>query len=145
MTRTLHLQKTQRDELTNHSPADLDRLLFAARAGVPPHEPRSADFQSAVSPISNRQPCESCSALYYSKVSQAGSPATSPESFRGTQIGNLRYSGEAVQTFKARNFLWRNSLPEGERWGEGEERVRIDCVQKLRLAFIVLILPLLFL
>src|SRR5438309_7181859 len=57
----------------------------------------SNNFQSAVSPISNRQPCESCSALYYSKVSQAGSPATSPESFRGTQIGNLRYSGEAVQ------------------------------------------------
>src|SRR6266704_4108539 len=26
----------------------------------------------AVSPISNRQPCESSSALYYSKVSQAG-------------------------------------------------------------------------
>src|SRR5438552_14525258 len=88
MTRTLHLQKTRRAKLTNDSTADLHRL-FAARASLPPHEPGSADFQSAVSPISNRQPCESSSALYYSKVSQAGSPAIQ-------QIGNLRYSGDAV-------------------------------------------------
>ena len=38
----------------------------------------------------NRQPCEFSSALNDSKVSQAGSPAIQ-------QIGNLRYSGEAVQ------------------------------------------------
>src|SRR6266702_1322570 len=92
MTRTLHLQKTRRDELTNDSTADLHRLH--------PDEPRSADFQSAVSPISNRQPCKSSNALYYSKVSQAGSTAIQ-------QIGNLRYSREAVQAFKARIFLRR--------------------------------------
>src|SRR5206468_7158321 len=62
--------------------------------GPPAHEARSADFQSAVSPISNRQPCESSCALYYSKVSQAGSHAIQ-------QIGNLRYSGEAVMPMAA--------------------------------------------
>src|SRR5207245_9338897 len=114
MTRPIHLQKPRRDELTNDSTADLHRLH--------PDEPRSADFQSAVSPISNRQPCESCSTLYYSKVSQAGSPAIQ-------QIGNLRYSGEAVQGFKAPNFLWGNSLPEREGWGQGKERVQIDYIR----------------
>ncbi len=53
--------------------------------------PRSADFQSAVSPISNRQGRDSPPASPSSHAPQAGSPATSPESFRGTPIGNLRY------------------------------------------------------
>src|SRR5205085_10355465 len=75
MTRTIHLQKTRRAKLTNDSTADLHRLMMAWAALLPP-EPRSADFQSVY-----------------------------PESFRGTQIGNLRYSGEAIQAFKARNFL----------------------------------------
>src|SRR6266705_6620632 len=71
MTRTLHLQKTRRDELTNDSTADLHRLLFAARAGL--------------------------------------------------------------------------SLPEGEGWGEGEDRVQIDYVRKFRRALIALVLLILFL
>ncbi|MBE0544788.1 MAG: protein kinase [Verrucomicrobia bacterium] len=45
---------------------------------------RSADFQSAVSPISSRQPRESSGAPGKAKRPQAGSPAIQ-------QIGNLRY------------------------------------------------------
>ena len=55
---------------------------------------RSADFQSAVSPISNLQPLLSAQNSAISNSSQAGSTAI-------RQIGNLRY-------LSRREFLWRS-------------------------------------
>jgi hypothetical protein len=65
----------------------------------------SADFQSAVSPISNRQAVESSRELEVSQVPQAGSPAIQ-------QIGNLRY--ELREKTRVRFSL---SPSEGERAG----------------------------
>ena len=76
-------------EKTECGQASPSAVQLAGAALNGPPEPRSADFQSAVSPISNRLPCKSSSALYYSEVSQAGSRAIQ-------QIGNLRYSGFSI-------------------------------------------------
>src|SRR5262249_23503635 len=68
------------------------RLIFSdARSDDAPS--CSADFQSAVSPISNRQSVVSSQALVFSKAPQAGSAAIQ-------QIGNLRYAGAYEHVFK---------------------------------------------
>src|SRR5438093_3627303 len=60
---------------------------------------RSADFQSAVSPISNRQGYNFFHALGLYQALQAGSPAIQ-------QIGNLRYFSAGFRGFNARSFYW---------------------------------------
>src|SRR5216684_6996030 len=79
----------------------------------------SADFQSAVSPTSNRQISDSTHALEYAAGLQAGSPAIQ-------QVGNLRYvlmktlthidsRGEASMVdVSAKPIMFREAVARGE-------------------------------
>jgi len=89
--------------------------LERASAGHPLPEPRSADFQSAVSPISNRQGNESCG-LRCSHAPQAGSPAIQ-------QIGNLRYEVHGKEA------LLRNCAPQEEVPPQNGIRLSSDLVE----------------